>query len=905
MRRRYLVEARCAGVVMLGGGGVLSKRSLGDEFSKDADRYYRVELFKREGFSRRTCTACKKHFWSVAERERCDDSSHTEYSFFKERPVKIGYAEFWRKFADFFKANGHTEIKRYPVVSRWRKDLYFTIASIQDFQRIEAGKMGFEYAANPLVVPQICLRFGDIENVGVTGRHFTGFMMAGQHSFDYPKSGYWKDRCIELNYEFITRVLGVRRESLVYSEDVWAMPDFSEFGPSLESFANGSELVNSVFTEFESVDGRIGELDGKTVDVGWGFERLLWFYTGYESAYEAVFHNVLERVRKETGNAFETAAFSRFARVAGELDVDVLKNARERERELLRQVGITADDYERKVRPVQGLYAVCDHTRTLMFAIADGALPSNIGGGYNLRIILRRALDFIERYELGIELGQVARLIAEDLKPMYPELLESLDAKEFETVIGIEEERYAKSRENARQIVSSVIAKGTPIGAQLLKTLYESNGITPEFLTGAAASKGIELSLPENAYSGIVQGDLVKKEKQKRSEVRLPEGLKPTVALYYDFKTEAKARVVFVQGRHVVLDETPFYPEGGGQAADRGSIDAVKVVDVQRHGDVIVHTMESEAPFKVGSVVDAQVDKEVRMRLTAHHTATHLISAASRKFLGRHVWQEGTRKEPEKAHIDIAHYERLSDEELGSIEAIANSWLFSGIKVEAVYMERGDAESRFGFEIYQGHGVPARTMRIVTIKDSSGRVLDAQACGGLHAVGRESILGIIKIINSYRSHDGIVRLEFVAGPASLEYFGREDAELHEDSRLLNSELFKVHEKILEARKEQQESRDAAGALVGTVAREISAASKGVAEVERELDLPMESLRKIADMLVREERGRVVLLRNNDGGVLCIAGDKSGRSAIEHLRAKAAGRPFSGGGSERYAEGRLG
>ena len=130
------------------------------------------------------------------------------------------------------------------------------------------------------------LRFPDIENVGVTGRHLTSFMMAGQHAFNYPKEGYWIDRTIELNYKFLTEVLGVKKEKLIYNEDVWAMGDFSEFGPSLEFFSGGAELGNNVFTQFESMNGQVHELPGKVVDVGWGFDRLLWFYTGYDNIYE-------------------------------------------------------------------------------------------------------------------------------------------------------------------------------------------------------------------------------------------------------------------------------------------------------------------------------------------------------------------------------------------------------------------------------------------------------------------------------------------------------------------------------------------------------------------------------------------------------------------------------------------
>ena len=477
-------------------GKALSKPKLREEFSKNAEEHYKVKLFDDEGFSRHTCKICGKNFWSIEKRDTCEDSSHTEYSFFREKPRNIGYIEFWKKFADFFKENGHAEISSYPVVSRWRQDLYFTIASIQDFQRIENGMMSFEYNNNPLIVPQMCLRFGDIENVGVTGRHFTSFMMAGQHSFNYPKEGYWKDRTIELNYNFLTKILGVKKNDLVYNEDVWAMPDFSEFGPSLESFAGGSELVNSVFTQFECVNGKVSELAGKVVDVGWGFERLLWFYTGHEDAYDAVFNDTIKKLKPKLGVELDTALFKKFARIAGELDVDEVKNARQKEIHLLKSAGITLEDYEKKIRPSQAFYATLDHTRTLLFGISYGSLPSNIGGGYNLRIILRRAADFIEKYNLGITMQDIAALQAKELNALYPELQECVESGEFAEVIDIETKRYLKSRENSGKVVDAIIDRREKLDEKKLRTLYESNGITPEFIKSMASERHANIDTP-------------------------------------------------------------------------------------------------------------------------------------------------------------------------------------------------------------------------------------------------------------------------------------------------------------------------------------------------------------------------------------------------------------------------
>ncbi len=889
-------------------GKDISKPRLREEFAKNAKEHYKVQLFDDQGFSRHTCKICKKSFWSIVDRDTCEDSSHTEYSFFRDKPRNIGYVEFWKKFADFFKENGHTEISSYPVVSRWRQDLYFTIASIQDFQRIENGKMGFEYNSNPLIVPQMCLRFGDIENVGVTGRHFTSFMMAGQHSFNYPKEGYWKDRTIELNYNFLTKVLGVKKEDLVYNEDVWAMPDFSEFGPSLESFAGGSELVNSVFTQFEYIDGQVKELDGKVVDVGWGFERLLWFYTGHEDAYDAVFDSTIKKLKPKLGVELDTKLFKKFAKVAGELDVDEVKNARQKELQLLKSAGITIEDYEKKIKPSQALYAVLDHTRTLLFGIAYGSLPSNIGGGYNLRIILRRALDFIERYNLGISIQDIAEQQASELHELYPELKDSVKSGDFSEVIEIEKKRYIKNRENSGRVVEAIIERKEKLDAKRLRTLYESDGVNPEFIKSVAAEKNVKLEMPENIYEGIIVGDLVKKEKQKGPEVAVPAGLAETKQLYYDFESDSRSKVLFSKGAYVVLDKTPFYPEGGGQAADQGTLCGMRVIDVQKYNGIIVHTLERQVDglkeFSHGSVVEAKVDLGIRYRLIAHHTATHLISAAARKIIGKHAWQEGAKKEPDKAHIDVAHFERFSDAQLNAIEDQVNAWLRSGIKVQVKIADRGEAEARYGFEIYQGHGVPSKRMRLVLIESKKGEFIDAEACGGLHAVNAESSVALIKIIDSYRLHDGINRIEFVAGQAALDRFRAVGNTLLQAAQKLNSDQFKIIERITlteeenkRMKKQLQEFREA---MAEQAAKSLAESDK----VNQEIDVPRDMLRMIATKIVALNSAAVVLLKNRAGEVVCIAGEKSGADALKFVKENIGARKFVGGGSQKFAEGKI-
>ncbi|MDE1847253.1 MAG: alanine--tRNA ligase [Candidatus Micrarchaeota archaeon] len=882
----------------------LDKPSLRVEFSKNYEEYYSTKLFGKEGFARYKCAECGRNFWSARKRERCGE--HEPYTFFKQKPVKISYVDFWRMYADFFKKNGHKEIPRYPVVSRWRQDLYFTIASIQDFQRIENGNMGFEYPENPLVVPQICLRFSDIENVGVTGKHFTGFMMAGQHSFDYPKKGYWRDECIELNYKFLTGVLGVKKEDLVYHEDVWAMGDFSEFGPCLESFANGIELVNSVFTQFESVDGKIKELDGKVVDVGWGFERLLWFYTGYDNAYRAVFSEIIEKVGKKLKLDFDDPLFRKFASVSGELDITESKEAKTRLREILKDEGISYEDYERKLKPLHAFYAILDHTRSLLFAVADGALPSNIGGGYNLRIILRRALEFIDRYKFDLDLVSLAKMEAEGLHPLYPDLAASIGT--LEKVVAIEKERYERSKQNSIKIIDGMIAKNKKFGPKELKLLYESYGVTPELLIDVAAQKGMHLDMPENWYESILEGDFAKKEKQNKVPVSLPD-LPKTEQLYYDFATEADAKVLFAQKNYVVLDKSPFYPEGGGQLADWGRIGDVKVTDAQKVGDVIVHIMEKdigkERGFAIGSKVHAAVDIDRRNRLMIHHSATHLMNASSREALGKHIWQEGTLKDYAKARIDLTHYDKLSDADIEKIERVANGHLAKGIRVSVNWLDRGEAESKYGFVIYQGHGVPARKMRIVTIADKNGKVFDAQACGGLHVVDRESSIGMVKIIESTRIHDGVDRIEFVAGPAALDYFDKEDAELRNVAREMNVEKMKSYDAVKASREAYSEMFKKFTQANEVIAGIVSEQFAGKNSIELDLGrAPKELMRKLGTSIIEKNAHAVVLLTNSAGDAFCACGSASGKSAIDYAKQKLGAKGFVGGGSQKIAEGRM-
>ena len=217
----------------------LGKKELADSLSSDPDRYYKVSLFDKIGFKRQRCINCGKFFWTTVERNQCPD--HENYGFIGNPPTikRLDYISAWRETEQYFASNHHSIISRYPVVCRWREDLFFTIASIVDFQRLMSSKIIFELPANPLVVPQMCLRFNDIENVGLTGRHYTGFCMIGQTCNADAPGGYWKDRCIELDYGPLTKGLGINSKDITFVEDVWM--GAGAFGCSLEYFVCGLE----------------------------------------------------------------------------------------------------------------------------------------------------------------------------------------------------------------------------------------------------------------------------------------------------------------------------------------------------------------------------------------------------------------------------------------------------------------------------------------------------------------------------------------------------------------------------------------------------------------------------------------------------------------------------------------
>ena len=577
----------------------MDKKEILKEFSSDPDRYYKVKLFEEQGFTRKSCTKCGRFFWTLdSGRELCPDDGDDTYSFIGEPPTtkRFDYTQAWKQVEEFFVKNNHTSVSRYPVVCRWRDDLYFTIASIVDFQRVMGSKVVFEFPANPLIVPQTCLRFKDLENVGVTGRHFSSFCMIGQHSI--PNSnGYWKDECVDLDFRLLTDQFGIKKEEVIFVEDVWA--GGGSFGSSLEYFVRGLELGNAVFTEFQGELGNHSVLDQKIIDMGAGLERFAWITEGTPTAYDCCFGPITNHLFEKIGIDSDSEMLrSYFTSIAKNLEIyddlmDVRKHA-------IKAANLTEDQINRIITPLEGMYLIADHLRTLIFAITDGALPSNVGGGYNLRMMVRRINATIDRMNLKLDIDELVDMHVDYLKDTYKELDEK--RQDVKKILRLESQRYLESKSRMGKMASKLKEKNRVPTVNELITLYESDGITPEYLKEI----NVISDIPSSFYAKL--SDLHQSDKKKTMEQLPIEDIPETDMLFYkDDPMQFEAKVLKVFGDDVVLDRTSFYARGGGQEPDHGDIAGFNVVDVNKHAGVIVHKIQGGAP-KEGETVLCKVD---------------------------------------------------------------------------------------------------------------------------------------------------------------------------------------------------------------------------------------------------------------------------------------------------------
>jgi alanyl-tRNA synthetase len=750
-----------------------------------------LRVFHENGFERRVCKKCGARFWSREDRETCGEFPCDPYTFM-DKPVMNRAMDFYEMmdyFLKFFEDRGHKVIGRYPVVARWRKDVFLVNASIYDFQpHVTSGQV--PPPANPLVVPQPCIRMVDIDDVGRTGRHLTSFVMLGHHAFNYPDDyKYWKDETVLYSLEFL-RSLGVDLNLVTFKEKPWI--GGGNGGYAVEVIVAGLELATLVFMEFKEDERGDIEIEGKrfipmplkVVDTGYGLERFVWSSKASPSVFDAIYGDTIDFIFSIKGIKKPekySEIVKNFVSIENKEDLGNELKKRFNEETIL------------FIETLRKIHVIVDHTRTLVFMLNDGIVPSNSKAGYLARMVIRRFFRVVE--DLGIE-----KYIDEIIKFQFNKFSRQLDPQMLPIILDIlsvEYEKYRETMDKGMAIVDKIL-KDKVVTTEKLIELYDTHGIQPELVAERARKLGISIDIPENFRSLVAsRHERQEIEREEQKTLNFP----PTEQLYYrdPYMKEFEANVIHSEEGLVILDKTCFYPEGGGQPGDIGTLECngriYKVKGTNKYGEVIVHHIDGK--IECGKVY-GRIDWERRYRLMKNHTATHILLYSCRKVLGKHVWQAGAQKDEFLSRLDITHYKKITREELKEIERVALGVITGNIEVESSWLDRNEAERLYGFKLYEGGIPPGKTIRVVKIGE-----YDAEGCGGTH-VSRTGEIGFIKILREERIQDGVSRIIFSSGDGALKIVHQNEDILHEASSILRvgiEELPKSTKRFFEEWKE--------------------------------------------------------------------------------------------------------
>jgi len=767
---------------------------------------FEINFLIENSFHRKKCVKCGSYFWTLDEnRTTCGESPCDPYTFLRKHVFKGRYSlsDMRNAFLKFFEDHGHKVLNPRPVVARWRDDLYLTIASIALFQPFVTDGI-IPPPANPLVISQPCIRLVDIDNVGVTmGRHLTIFEMGGHHAFNYPnKEIYWKSRTVEYCHQFLTEVLGADPKAITYKESFWE--GGGNAGPSFEVCIGGLEVATLVFMCYKTVNDKYVEMPLKVVDTGYGIERLSWVSRGEPTAFHVIFPNLLPKFSRILGVKVSDSFLSEYVYSMSLFkgDYSSIKHR------IAEHLELGYDELIEHVAPLEHLFAILDHTKCLAFMLADGVVPSNSGEGYLARLVIRRALKIIKLLNVEYPLSELVALQIDFWSKFFPRLAEMRDV--IIDMVENEERKYKQTIDKGVKIVERVCKRLIKAGKRTLSLdalieLYDSHGIPPEIIEKEASKLDVKVEVPENFYTIVAERHQRKiKQKISRFKIEIDVSKYPkTKLLFYDdpYLFEFKAKVLDAIKNYVVLDQTAFYPEGGGQPPDEGVIvwDSGKtdVIDVKKVDGVVVHVVRGPLP-PIGIVVTGIIDRRRRLALMRSHTATHIVLAAATKILGKHVWQAGAQKDVDKSRLDITHYKAISPDELKAIEIAANRYVMSNINVKTLFMNRTDAEQKYGFRLYQGGVVPGREIRVVEIEG-----VDVQACGGTHCRSTGEV-GLIKILRASKIQDGVIRLEFTCGESAVKYVQSREELLSKIANELNAQVERAPEAIYNIKAELKE-----------------------------------------------------------------------------------------------------
>lgn len=700
-------------------------------------------------------------------------------------PPVLSGSEIRSKFLTFFQERQHQIL---PSASLVPEDptVLLTIAGMLPFKPIFLGQQAAEFPR--ATTSQKCIRTNDIENVGRTARHHTFFEMLGNFSF----GDYFKSEAIAWAWELSTQVYQLAPERIVVSvfqdddeafaiwrdeigipehriqrmgekDNFWKSGPTGPCGPCSELYYDFKpelgdnhldledddrfiEFYNLVFMEYNrDGEGNLTPLQHKNIDTGLGLERMA---------------QILQRVP----NNYET-----------DLIFPIVETA----------VALTDHDYHRADRQIQTYFKVIgDHVRSVVHLIADGVTASNLGRGYVLRRLIRRVVRYGRL--LGMEgqfIAQVAQSAIELSAPAYPQLRERQGFILQE--LNREESRFLETLERGEKLLGELVAKadGQISGVDAF-TLYDTYGFPLELTQEVAEEKGLTVDLAgfeaemeaqrqrsQAAHETIdltVQGSID----------QLAEQLHPTNFLgYSDFQTTAQVEAVLVGGEivataaagsevRIILDQTPFYGESGGQIGDRGYLTAdelvVRIQDVKKDGDIFIHCGQVErGTLSQGQTVTAKIDQACRRLAQAHHTATHLLQAALKKLVDGNISQAGSLVAFDRLRFDFNFSRSLTPEELEGVETLINGWIAEAHPTQTATMALAEAKTKGAIAMFG-----EKYADVVRVVDVPG--VSMELCGGTH-VANTAEIGLFKIIGESGISSGVRRIEGVAGPAVLDY----------------------------------------------------------------------------------------------------------------------------------------
>src|SRR6056297_2881800 len=488
----------------------------------DLDEAYQLDYFEEAGFHRQECGECGDMFWSRADRDTCGEPPCAEYGFIDAPGFDDEYAlgEMREAFLSFFEDREHTRVDPYPVAAnRWRDDVLLTQASIYDFQPLVTSGTT-PPPANPLCISQPCIRMQDIDNVGKTGRHTMAFEMMAHHAFNakediedpeeyaYQGEVYWKDETVQYCVELFEE-LGADVDELTLIEDPWV--GGGNAGPAFEVIYQGAELATLVFMsleqdpdgEYEMKDGnRYSEMDTYVVDTGYGLERWTWVSQGTPTVYEAVYPEMIAFLKDNAGIELtdeEAAIVHNAAKLAGRMDIDEAEDIEAERDSIAEQVGVDVEELRDLVAPLEEIYAIADHCRTLAYMLGDGIVPSNVGTGYLARMVLRRTKRLVDSVGVDAPLDELVDMQADRLG------YENRDT--IRDIVRTEVEKYRETLDRGgrrvRQLAEEYAERGEDVPVGELVELYDSHGIQPDMVEEIADERGVEVDVPDDFYAVV------------------------------------------------------------------------------------------------------------------------------------------------------------------------------------------------------------------------------------------------------------------------------------------------------------------------------------------------------------------------------------------------------------------